>query len=179
MDAPLAALTARYHPGGSQNTGPWTNAEERLGTDLPQDYKELIGTFGGGRFDGELWLLEPDCPNPQFDLASDNEGRMEDFEDFWDMGEEKPAELSEEDSRLIAWGSTNSGAILFWLVLPGRNPDTWTVMVNESRGPRWEHHAMTCTDFLASLLTGRLASGILGSRFPAAQAEFRSVRTLG
>ena len=50
MESPL---TARYGRGSSPNAGPWTGIEEQSGAGLPQDYKELIRTFGGGRFDGD------------------------------------------------------------------------------------------------------------------------------
>ena len=173
MDAPLTVLTRLFTPATTPVSKDWPTIEERLGSPLPPDYKELVATFGGGRFDGHLWLLEPDCGKELYDLVFDNQGRMEDLEDFWDMGEEKPAELEEEGSRLISWGGTDNGDVLYWLVRPGTRPDAWTVMVNESRGPRWEHFDLTCTDFLASVLSGEVRSGILGSRLPAAEHEFR------
>ncbi|MEU6175366.1 SMI1/KNR4 family protein [Streptantibioticus parmotrematis] len=175
MDASLAELIRLYAPTAPGRVPDWAAAERDLGTALPADYRDLVGAFGAGLFDGHVWLLEPDSPDASHDLVADNDGRMEDFEDFWEMGEDKPEQLEEEGSRLVAWGSTYSGEVLYWLVRPGVSPDAWTVMVNESRGPRWEHHDLTCTAFLAGVLTGRVRSGILASRLPAPEHSFRPV----
>ncbi|MCM2421329.1 SMI1/KNR4 family protein [Streptomyces sp. RKAG293] len=173
MDAFLAELTRLVPPAATPAAKDWTSVENDIGTVLPRDYKELIGAYGGGRFDFHLWLLEPGCENRFYDLSVANDGRMDDFEDLWDLGEEKPGELEEEGSRIIAWGTTDNGEGLYWLIRPGQEPDDWTVMVNEARGPRWEHFAMTCTNFLASLLAGSVRSDILASRLPAPEHEFR------
>ncbi|MFE5731796.1 hypothetical protein ACFQ7A_12945 [Streptomyces sp. NPDC056528] len=55
----------------------------------------------------------------------------------------------------------------------GLDPDRWTVMVNEARGPGWEHFSVSCTRFLAASLSGTLRSGLLSSSFPRAPHEFR------
>ncbi|MCX4981973.1 hypothetical protein [Streptomyces sp. NBC_00572] len=44
-----------------------------------------------------------------------------------------------------------------------------------ARGDRWEHFAVSCTQFLASALTGELRSTLLSSRFPLATHEFRRI----
>ncbi|MER6222308.1 SMI1/KNR4 family protein [Streptomyces sp900105755] len=175
MNTPLRELLDLYGLSPRGTSKAWDSVEERLGTGLPRDYKELVEAFGAGRFDAHIWLLEPQCPNQAYDLEFDNDGRMDDLEDFWEMGEEKPAELDEAGSRLVSWGSTPSGEVLYWLVRPHQDPDRWTVMVNESRGPRWEHFETDCTEFLSGILTGRLRSRILASRLPAAEHEFRPV----
>jgi hypothetical protein len=37
---------------------------------------------------------------------------------------------------------------------PEQDPNEWTVMLNEGRGPKWEHHTSQCVSFLLSVLTG-------------------------
>ncbi|MFC8765927.1 SMI1/KNR4 family protein, partial [Streptomyces sp. NPDC057193] len=41
-------------------------------------------------------------------------------------------------------------------------PDEWTVLVNEGRGPEWEHHPVSVAAFVAGVLTGRIHSETLG-----------------
>ncbi|MFB7176315.1 SMI1/KNR4 family protein [Streptomyces sp. NPDC056257] len=149
----------------------WGEAERTLAVELPDDYKELIGVYGGSRWDDYLYVLEPDCPNRHYDLLKWTKYQFEDLEDLWEV-EKRPAELEAEGSVVIPWATTDNGECLYWLVLPGRQPNEWTVMVNEARGPRWEHHSVSCTQFLASALTGELQSDILSSLFPLAAHEF-------
>lgn len=55
-------------------------------------------------------------------------------------------------------------------------------MVNEARGDRWDHYAMTCTEFLLAALTGDVQSDVLSSRpvhparIPAADSRLSSPR---
>ncbi|GAA4833978.1 hypothetical protein [Kitasatospora terrestris] len=46
-------------------------------------------------------------------------------------------------------------------------------MINEARGPWWEHLDMGFTRFLAAALTGDVRSEILSDSFPAASHDFR------
>ncbi|GGS21795.1 hypothetical protein Snoj_22760 [Streptomyces nojiriensis] len=150
----------------------WGEVEGILAVGLPDDYKELIGLYGGSHWDDYLYVLEPDCPNRHYDLLKWAEYQFDDLEDLWTV-EKKPAELETEGAVVIPWATTDNGECLYWLVLPGVEPNEWTVMVNEVRGPRWEHHSVSCTQFLASALTGELRSDILSSLFPLATHQFR------
>ncbi|NUK53400.1 SMI1/KNR4 family protein [Streptomyces lunaelactis] len=152
----------------------WGEAERSLGIELPADYKELIHVYGGSNWDDYLYVLEPGCPNENYDLIEWAEHQAEDLEDLWEF-EKKPAELEVEGSRVIPWATTDNGECLYWLVQPGLESDQWTVMVNEARGDRWEHFSVSCTQFLASTLDGELQSNILSSLFPRATHEFRQL----
>ncbi|MEU5384388.1 SMI1/KNR4 family protein [Kitasatospora cineracea] len=144
----------------------WDVVQHQLGTDLPSDYKTFIDTYGGGYVDTYLWVLEPGCANEFYDLIHADEERAEANQQLWDGGEKKPAELEGTDARLIPWASTDNGEFLYWLARPGKDPDEWTVMVNEARGPWWEHLDMGFTQFLAAALSGDIRSEILSDSFP-------------
>ncbi|MFB7370803.1 SMI1/KNR4 family protein [Streptomyces sp. NPDC056222] len=150
----------------------WDEVERGLGFELPADYKELIHVYGGSHWDDYLYVLEPGCPNEHYDLAEWADHQDDALEGLWEF-EEKPAELEAEGSRVVPWATTDNGECLYWLVLPGLEPDRWTVMVNEARGDRWEHFSVSCTQFLASSLDGELRSSILWSSFPLTTHQFR------
>ncbi|MFH9738966.1 SMI1/KNR4 family protein [Streptomyces roseolus] len=158
-------------------TKDWDAFEAALGSELPSDYKEFIGIYGGSKWDDYLYVLEPECPNKHYDLITWARNQAEDLEYLWEV-EEKPAELEAEGARVLPWATTDNGECLYWLVRPGVDPDGWTVMVNEARGERWEHFPVTCTRFLASCLDGELRSSILSSLFPLAAHEFRRLRAV-
>ncbi|MEK9519536.1 SMI1/KNR4 family protein [Streptomyces venezuelae] len=171
----LDRLSAIAPAPGAPRTKTWDEVERAIGVVLPDDYKELVRVYGGGSWDDYLYVLEPGCPNESYDLLAWARNRAEDLEDLWEF-EKKPVELETPGSRVVPWAVTDNGECLYWLVLPGVSPERWTVMVNEARGGRWEHFAVSCTRFLAGALDGELRSGILSSSFPLAAHAFRRLR---
>ncbi|MFF5185530.1 SMI1/KNR4 family protein [Streptomyces sp. NPDC000345] len=178
MNAHVERLTRMVAPPeGAVRRADWDEMVRALGVGLPGDYRALIDTYGGGRFDGYLWLLEPRCANRHYDLLRSVAERDEAFEMLWDDGEPKPAQLEAPDTRVIPWASTDNGEFLYWLVRPGSHPDEWTVMVNEARGDWWEHFEIGCAELLVRLLAGEVRSEILSSSFPMTVHEFRASGT--
>lgn len=172
MTNALARLRAIASAPSEPRRTDWEGVERALGLVLPSDYKELIHVYGGSNWDDYLYVLEPGCPNENYDLIEWVANRAEDLEGLWEI-EKKPPELEAKGSRVIPWATTDNGECLYWLVRPGLEPDQWTVMVNEARGARWEHFDVACTRFLAASLDGQLRSGILSSSFPRDGHEFR------
>ncbi|MFD8483920.1 SMI1/KNR4 family protein [Kitasatospora sp. NPDC059673] len=173
MDNSLDTLTQLLPRPTGIRPKDWESVCRQLGTGLPADYKALIDTYGGGCIDNYLWILEPGCANEFYDLFEAVEERAEANEDLWSGGERKPAELGHADTRIIPWASTDNGEFLYWLAESGQSPDQWTVMVNEARGPWWEHFDLTLTRFLAATLTGEIRSQILSDHFPSTPHDFQ------
>ncbi len=167
----LARLVRLIPPPAEFREKDWTSVERALGVELPPDYKELIRTYGGGDWDDYLYVLEPGCPNDNYDLIEWEGRQTEALDGLWEF-ERKPAELEEEGTRVIPWAGTDNGECLYWLVRPDQDPAEWTVMINEARGDHWEHYATTCTQFLADALDGTLTSDILSSCFPLSTHRF-------
>ncbi|SEB64882.1 SMI1/KNR4 family protein [Streptomyces sp. TLI_105] len=141
----------------------WGQAERSLGTALPADYKQLVDTYGDGIFDDTIWLLVPDSAYDDCDLHAQATERAEILTDLWEF-EAKPAELLEAGARVVPWAfEEGTGAFLYWLTRPGQQPDEWTVLYNEGRGPLWEHHDMGCSAFLWAALTGTADTAYFGS----------------
>ncbi|WP_369391118.1 SMI1/KNR4 family protein [Streptomyces sp. CG1] len=154
MHPAVERLAEMVPPGTPRRSRDWAAAERQLGTPLPDDYKELVETYGGGVFDETVWLLDPECPDEDYNLLHQATERAEILVDLWET-EAKPAELQDADAQVLPWAYVEeSGMYLYWLRQPGQKPNEWTVMLNEGRGPEWEHHASQCVPFLLSLLTG-------------------------
>ncbi|MEU2238669.1 SMI1/KNR4 family protein [Streptomyces sp. NPDC018338] len=146
-------------PRSSGRDVTWAAVEEALGVVLPADYKRLVRTYGGGVFAGLIWLLEPGCPDAMYDLVTQAAERNEDLAGFWDMGEAKPPELDDEGVRLVPWGYVEgAGHVLYWLVRPGVEPEEWTVILNEGRGPLWEATPVSCSRFVHDVVAGTTTS---------------------
>jgi hypothetical protein len=172
MHAALARLRQLVTPPTEPRNKDWDAAQRRLGVALPTDYKELVSIFGGSNWDGYLYLLEPGCPNADYDLIEWEDQQTEALEGLWEF-EKKPDELADGRSRVIPWATTDNGECLYWRVRADQSPDEWTVMVNEARGDRWEHYSMNCTEFLVAVLEGEVQSSVLSSRFPLAEHACR------
>ncbi|GGS74888.1 hypothetical protein GCM10010222_14940 [Streptomyces tanashiensis] len=152
---PLTRLCPPPAPG---RTVEWAVVEEALGVALPADYKRLVEMYGGGVFAGALWLLEPDCPDAMYDLVAQTAEREEILAELWAAGEDRPPQLR-GDVRLVPWGYVEgAGHVLYWLVRPGVEPEEWTVVLNEGRGPLWEAHAASCSRFLLDVVAGTTSS---------------------
>ncbi|MFI8387736.1 hypothetical protein [Streptomyces sp. NPDC085540] len=140
----------------------WAQAERTLGVALPTDYKRLVETYGDGLFDDTLWLLVPHSAHNDCDLYAQTMERDEILANLWEF-EAKPAGLLEAGARVLPWAfEEGTGAFLYWLARPGQQPDEWTVLYNEGRGPLWEAHDTGCSDFLLAVLTGTAETEYFG-----------------
>lgn len=154
MHPAVERLTELVPPPGPRRSRHWPSAEQELGTPLPADYRQIVETYGGGVFDETIWLLDPACPDDDYNLLAATTERTEVLANLWKT-EPTPDQLRTAGARVIPWAYVeDSGAYLYWLAQPGQKPDEWTVMLNEGRGPRWEHHNTPCTPFLLAVLTG-------------------------
>ncbi|MFJ8662003.1 SMI1/KNR4 family protein [Streptomyces sp. NPDC093795] len=155
--APLERLCPP--PPGAARDVDWAAVEEALSVPLPTDYRRLVETYGGGLFAGTLWLLEPGCPDPYYELVAQAQERLEILQDLWDAGEDRPRELLDPDVRLLPWAfDEGAGHFLYWLVRPGAAPEEWTVILNEGRGPLWEAAPVSCSRYLLDVVSGTSTS---------------------
>ncbi|MFI2077228.1 SMI1/KNR4 family protein [Streptomyces triculaminicus] len=145
-------------PTGAEDVE-WAAVEEALGTPLPADYKRIVQAYGGGLFAGTLWLLAPGYPDAMYDLVAQTAEREEILDGLWEAGEERPRELEDRDVRLVPWGfDEGAGHFLYWLVRPDVEPEEWTVILNEGRGPLWEATPVSCSRFLLDVVAGTTTS---------------------
>ncbi|MBU7596733.1 Lsr2 family protein [Streptomyces sp. P38-E01] len=133
----------------------WRAVEEAVDFELPGYYKELASRYGPGAFGGFIRIHHPAAPTPWVDLTGPVpaivRAQME-------RDQASSAYRPPHDPQLLfPVGVTDNGNYLFWVTDPEDRPDTWRVAVNEARGPRWYTHDGNLTDFLAGVLSGRLA----------------------
>lgn len=165
MNEALAELVRLAPPGEAPGRSDWSHVASALGVDgLPADYTELADRYGGGLFDHYLALLHPGCESPDYNLHTIARQQAQALPELWKF-EPKPPQLETPGNRVVPWAIAEDGQTLHWLLEPGHPPNAWTVLINEGRGPYWEHHDTGAADLLASLLTGRRTSEILGDAF--------------
>jgi hypothetical protein len=90
-----------------------------------------------------------------------------------DFGEVIPFSLYPEREGLLPVGLTDNGDVLYWLMRG--EPDQWSVVLNESRGPKYETFAGSLSSFLTESLTGRVKFKIFPDNAFKQKARFETL----
>lgn len=144
----------------------WGQVEGALNLRLPSDYKRLVEDYGAGSLDEFLWVLQPDEANSNLDLLAQRSARLNALRTLREQGETIPFDLEPGNEQVLPWGITDNGDVCYWVTHPYKEPDKWTVVVNEARGPHWEQFNGSVTEFLAAVLSRTLTVPIFPSEFP-------------
>jgi hypothetical protein len=162
MTAGVRKLIETARPAPPTYPFDWEQVERRLGAPVPQDYRELLDTGGGG-----LWLdyvrLYVPAPGPGLKHVDLERSALE-FEQLQDLFEDDvvvPPDDLAPDSRLLPWASTGTGATLYWQVFPGAAADAYPIRISDRNGEVWERHDLLTTDFLLGLVQGEVRSALL------------------
>lgn len=151
----LTALTALCPPPAVVPPAPgWSQVEDTLGTGLPQDYKELITTYGPGQFCGFITLYQPHAPGERADLTGPMPARLRGQIEEARQAARHAWPLPHSPKNLFAMGVTGNGDHLFWVTQPAGTPDEWTVAVNEALRAPWFTYNGPLAAFLVSVLSG-------------------------
>jgi hypothetical protein len=132
------------------------------GRRLPADYERLARTYGPGCFDDFIWLLVPGAANENLDLDRQAEVRLDALRTLQEPLPYEP---------LLPFAFTDNGDVVYWHTL-SEEPDAWTVVANESRGPEWFAFDGTATEFLASVLSGATRVPFFPADFPGPDPGF-------
>jgi len=149
----------------------WELVEQRVGARLPEDYKAFIECYGTGRIGAFLVVLNPFSTNRFINLI--DRSRVE-LEGLIALRQKWPQyylhDVFPSPAGLLPFASTDNGEILYWRT--ACDPEQWTVVVYESRGPKHYDFDGRMTDFLAALLTRAIQCDVLPRTFPSGVVSF-------
>jgi hypothetical protein len=145
--------------------GDWLQTEEKLGIVLPTDYKQFTETYGSGQIDHFLSIFNPFSKCHGLELCGNQSTILNSLRFLIDKGEKCPFLLYPEPSGILPFGATDNGDILYW-VTDGA-PDAWWIVVNESRGPKFEEFHCNMVTFLTEILSRRVTCRLFPESFPA------------
>jgi hypothetical protein len=155
----LIAVPAPQSPTYSGTAGDWGLIERILGTELPEDYKNLINVYGTGSFFNFLSPLSPFAPfstglnllsNAKQLLSAYESGRKE-FPEY-----SPPFEAYPHSCGVFPWATTVNGDVIFWL-MRGRC-DLWPTVVCDSKfSEDYELIEMDVTSFLCGWVNGAVS----------------------
>jgi hypothetical protein len=127
----------------------WSAVEEKLGLQLPTDYKVFIGIYGTGFIGDFIILYNPFSTDKPVNLFYEME-RVIKGERQLRLSSRIELPLYPEPGGLLPFARTFGGDNLFWQT-QGK-PDGWTLYLHEVRGPIHEEYVMTMSDFFIKLL---------------------------
>ena len=166
MVPPPAKLSGRAAPAC------WPSVERFLGTGLPDDYKQLVETYGNGDFDEYLYLLSPGQRGlPWITAVLGGIGSL-----AYLRGACGPADFRDplypEPGGLLPWAVTSSGDGLYWRTRG--SPAEWTVVVLEARGRGRDEFGGSAVDFLAAVFAREHVCPLFPDDFPSVHPTFAS-----
>jgi hypothetical protein len=138
----------------------WDEAESRLQTRIPADFRMLLDAGGAGLWFDYIQMYAPGKRYQDFNLL-DSGAVWDDLLLFWEDELSAPPADMAADARLIAWASTGAGHQLFWQTRPGTPSDAYPIYFESHDGDRWERFDMTTTDFLLGISRGDVRSELL------------------
>lgn len=155
---PVVSIIERVRPPLQtvNGDGDWGDAERWAGTRLPDDYKQLVQTYGRGTF-----CLDVDLCTP---FGADNPIRLQTelLEDYGPLRESSPESfpypLYPEPGGLIAWATTSISTHICWLT--EGPPESWPVVI-WSRDDDYERYDCGAAAFLDGWLSGRITTELL------------------
>jgi hypothetical protein len=170
----ISDLTAAVPPPHEPAYEPadWDTLERELGTPLPADYKQAVAAYGDGCFGDFIHLYQPTASNPDHDLLRRRQmdlGALRVLQR--DFPEDVPYQLT-DPAELLPVGLSDNGDVIYWHIHDPKNPDGWTIVVNDSREPEWSTFPGGITQFLAQVLTGRTRISVFPTKFPHRGATF-------
>ncbi|ANP51023.1 hypothetical protein J2Z21_005027 [Streptomyces griseochromogenes] len=137
----------------SARTVDWAQAEARIGTALPGDYKHLVELFGEGAFDEYLRIHVPGAGFKGSDIVRHTEWLSE-WETVSRSGLWEPYELYPAPGGLLQWASSEQADQFFWLT-DCADPDRWPILITEDIPDSWVRFDGTTTEFVYRMLTDR------------------------
>lgn len=149
----------------------WVPVESKLGLRLPSDYKQFIAVYGSGSIAGFISLFNPFTNNRYIRLLDQIEDRTEAAKAMKPLfSVQFPFDLYPQTRGLLPFAATGNGDCLYWLT--EGDPDSWSVIVVDSREPEWERFNMNTTTFLAEIISKKRLCSIFPRSFPPSNATF-------
>ena len=97
-------------PSAIGNEAGWRSVEKELGTELPNDYKQLINTYGSGIWQDFWYVYNPFCKNENLNLLF--QSSLDSLGNLWaekvskeDEPDEYPFNIYPEGKRVATVGN--------------------------------------------------------------------------
>jgi hypothetical protein len=155
-------------PVETSGTVRWADVEQRIGTPLPDDYKQFVDEYGTGAVAGFLWIFNPFSSHRYVNLLEQVPAELDSLRRL--ENEELPFSLFPQIGGILPFGATDNGNILFWRTRG--TPNNWSIVIFQARGPKFQEFRTSLTSLLAQLLMRRIRCEVLPADFPLSVSRF-------
>ncbi|MGW6523227.1 SMI1/KNR4 family protein [Streptomyces sp. NPDC054962] len=130
----------------------WSEIEQRLGVELPEDFKSFCRCFGVGQCSGYLEVYSSS--------GGDNLRILDKLDRFRQMMEQHPVVrgvyephglFRPGEGGLLPWGISVTAAEFYWLAREDIQPCDWPVLARQEGG-EWRVYEMTMSEFTYKML---------------------------
>jgi hypothetical protein len=138
-------------PVEAGSTDLWKEVESRLGTPLPDDYKQFVNRYGAGDFCDVLCILTPFAPpTDKWGFFEAITPLLDDYhlsKSNSDLVDQCPFPAFPEQNGLLPFGGDTNGGTWFWLTQG--SPGDWSIVIYDWRGGSvYEKHDMPIVRYL-------------------------------
>lgn len=138
---------------------------------LPEEYKEIVATYGTGSFDGFLWILTPFSRNKHLNLLDRLPVAREAYASMLPLPTEyQRFPFFPQPGGLLPFGVSDNGDTLYWQT--GAGGQQWPIVVGAARDPAYEIFDEPLGAFLGNILSGRQIVKLFPSDFPSKKPGF-------
>ncbi|MGW2918189.1 Lsr2 family DNA-binding protein [Streptomyces angustmyceticus] len=157
-------------PGHTPPAVNWHNTEQALGCRLPDDYKQLVETYGPGTFMEFVGAYQPDCPYIALDLVQQTQQVRAQLTRHQEITRQ-PLPHSPQD--LQPAGVTDNGDYLFWIKNDPQQPKSWTITVAGLKDDQWFYFNGNLTAFLVALSQHEITTPVFPDSLLQQEPSFR------
>jgi SMI1-KNR4 cell-wall len=160
-------LSPPKNPRESPSKADWKIVESKWCV-LPTDFKSFVTEYGTGSIDGFIWIFNPASRNPNLDLVQQISRQIEALRGSTSVG----LTAFPQSGGILPFGLTDNGDLLAWKVQG--IPDSWGIVVVDSRAPSYEKFDRGFSDFLVGILRKKIVCTIFPDDFPSSSPKFSS-----
>lgn len=148
----------------------WNDFEQHYGLRLPEEYKQVVETYGTGAFKTFIYVFQPTHENQWLDLESMTDSTANSFRSQYLRG---TLRTPVDPSRLHVIGGTDNGDRIYYVIEDeSTSPDLWKIAVNESDSHEWFSYDGGLTEFIYEFVTGLISVPMFPEDLDEFPAEF-------
>jgi hypothetical protein len=142
----------------------FAKVEAELGLMLPEDYKQVVQTYGSGQWQGFWYILNPFTQNEFLNFVCQSKMLRPKNWSTLDSERERrestkgiypyPNPIYPEPGGIIPWALTDNGGRFFWLTKT--RPEDWPTIYYPDRSPDFIKYPVSCAELLFKAVAGIL-----------------------
>lgn len=164
LDMAIEQLTTLVPPPATplDASGDWDLVRTRL-TSLPNDYREIVSTYGRGRFGNFIRLFTPFAGDPYENIVEQGRIIRTAHEAWRSRG---VPNFFPKPGGLLPFAITDNGDYICWETGSDLNPDSWLVTIFPRSSIALERTPFSASAFLVQVLSRRYQAKSFPDTFP-------------